>query len=112
MSTQLKTNKKLGFERLEAREVPATAVLTDGSLIITGTDSAETIERRLSEAAADMSHYQEFDFVVVNDRFEKAVQDLLAILDGSGHGLRSHRTELDRLIPTTSGIAIFECLPV
>jgi guanylate kinase len=63
------------------------------------TDSAETIERRLSEAAADMSHYLEFDFVVVNDQFEKAVQDLLAILDGGGHELRSHRSELDALLP-------------
>jgi guanylate kinase len=64
------------------------------------TDSAETIERRLSEAAADMSHYREFDFVVVNDRFEKAVQDLLAVLDGNGQELRSQRSELNVLLPT------------
>ena len=64
------------------------------------TDSAETIERRLSEAAADMSHYREFDFVVVNDRFEKAVQDLLAVLDGNGQELRSQRSELNALLPT------------
>jgi guanylate kinase len=63
------------------------------------TDSAETIERRLSEAAADMSHYREFDFVVVNDRFEKAVQDLLAVLDGNGQELRSQRSELNALLP-------------
>jgi guanylate kinase len=64
------------------------------------TDSAETIARRLSEAATDMSHYHEFDFVVVNDRFEIAVQDLLAILDGGGHGLRSNRPELSKLLST------------
>jgi guanylate kinase len=64
------------------------------------TDSAQTIERRLSEAAADMSHYLEFDFVVVNDQFEKAVQDVLAILDGGGHELRSHRSALQPLIRT------------
>jgi guanylate kinase len=64
------------------------------------TDSAETIERRLSEAAADMSHYKEFDYVVVNDKFEAAVQDLLAILDGAGHELRSHRPQLDQLVAT------------
>jgi guanylate kinase len=64
------------------------------------TDSAETIVRRLSEAAADMSHYREFDFVIVNDRFETALVDLLSILDGGGQALRSHRPELDRLMPT------------
>jgi guanylate kinase len=64
------------------------------------TDSAETIERRLSEAAADMSHFREFDFVVVNDQFEKAVQDVLAILDGGRHELRSARSSLQPLIQT------------
>ena len=38
------------------------------------TDSAATIERRLADAAADMSHYKEFDYVVVNDQFERAAQ--------------------------------------
>jgi guanylate kinase len=64
------------------------------------TDSSETIARRLADAAADMSHYREFDYVVINDQFEAAIQDLLAILDGGGHELRSHRPELDRLLPT------------
>jgi guanylate kinase len=64
------------------------------------TDSAETIERRLSEAAADMSHYTEFDFVVINDHFEKAVADLLAILDGGGDELKAHRPEIASLIQT------------
>jgi guanylate kinase len=63
------------------------------------TDSADTIARRLAEASADMSHYREFDFVVINDQFETAVQDLLAILDGGGHQLRSRRPELDQLMP-------------
>jgi guanylate kinase len=63
------------------------------------TDSAETIAHRLSEAAADMSHYKEFDYVVVNDHFEQAVQELLAIVDGSGHELRSQRPQLDQLMP-------------
>jgi guanylate kinase len=64
------------------------------------TDSAETIARRLSEAASDMSHYREFDFVVVNDHFERAVHDLMAILDGDGEGLGSQRPELNPLLPT------------
>src|SRR5579864_5153120 len=43
------------------------------------TDDAATIARRLADAAADMSHYKEFDYVVVNDQFENAVRDLQAI---------------------------------
>ena len=51
------------------------------------TDSAEVIARRLRDAVSDMSHWREFDYVVVNDDFEKAVTDLVAIV--SAHGERS-----------------------
>jgi guanylate kinase len=47
------------------------------------TDSESVIERRLRDSIADMSHYKEFDSVVINDRFEDAVSDLLKILRGS-----------------------------
>lgn len=48
------------------------------------TDSPEVIARRLRDAVSDMSHWREFDYVVVNDDFERAVADLVAIV--SGHG--------------------------
>ena len=64
------------------------------------TDSAETIARRLADASTDMSHYDEFDYVVVNDQFERAAADLGAILDGGGGALRSNRPELKPLIAT------------
>ena len=47
------------------------------------TDSNEVIERRLRDSIADMSHYREFDSVVVNENFEDAVTDLMTILRGS-----------------------------
>ncbi|HEX4268008.1 MAG TPA: guanylate kinase [Steroidobacteraceae bacterium] len=50
------------------------------------TDSPEVIVRRLRDAVSDMSHWREFDYVVVNDDFEKAVADLVAIV--SAHGER------------------------
>lgn len=62
------------------------------------TDSAATIARRLADAAADMSHYREFDFVVVNDEFGRARRELGEILDGGGADLRSTRPELKSLI--------------
>jgi guanylate kinase len=62
------------------------------------TDSAETIARRLADASADMSHYREFDFVIVNDQFERARRELEEILDGGGATLRSTRPELSGLI--------------
>jgi guanylate kinase len=63
-----------------------------------GTDSAEVIARRLADAVADMSHWREFDYVVVNDRFEQAVGELSAVLDGGGEDLRAGRPGLRAFI--------------
>jgi len=61
------------------------------------TDSDEVIARRLRDSIADMSHYAEFDRVIVNDEFESAVAQLLEILRG-GQGYESGRGELKPLL--------------
>lgn len=43
-------------------------------------DSAEVIARRLAAARDEISHVGEFDYVIINDRFETAIHDLLAII--------------------------------
>jgi guanylate kinase len=45
-------------------------------------DTEEIIERRMREAVSEMSHYSEFDHLVVNDDFDLALADLQAILRG------------------------------
>jgi guanylate kinase len=60
------------------------------------TDSEEVIARRLRDSIADMSHYAEFDRVIVNEDFETAVSQLLEILRGRD-GYRSNRKELGPL---------------
>jgi guanylate kinase len=62
------------------------------------TDSPEVIARRLADSVADMSHYAEFDYVVVNDDFDQAVADLRRIVAGQGDDLRSDRPGLKPLI--------------
>ncbi|WP_018077857.1 guanylate kinase [Thiobacillus denitrificans] len=44
-----------------------------------GQDSAEVIERRLAAAAHDVAHAGTFDYIIVNDDFDHALQDLVAI---------------------------------
>jgi len=48
------------------------------------TDSDEVIARRLRDAVSDMSHWDEFDYVVINDDLDQAVADLEAVLAGRG----------------------------
>ena len=45
-----------------------------------GEDSADVIELRLKNAAAEMTQAREFDFVIINELFERAVFDLKAIV--------------------------------
>ena len=61
------------------------------------TDSDAVIERRLRDAAQDLTHWAEFDYVVINDRFEAALTDLQAIVDDRGAHLVAQRPEVKRL---------------
>jgi guanylate kinase len=60
------------------------------------TDSEEVIKRRLQDAAQDLTHWTEFDYVVINDRFEQALSDLLAIVEDRGGHLIAQRPEVAR----------------
>jgi guanylate kinase len=42
-------------------------------------DSAEIIEGRMRQARDEIAHYVEFDYLVVNDRFDQALEELAAI---------------------------------
>jgi guanylate kinase len=63
-----------------------------------GTDSDEVIARRLRDSLADLSHWNEFDYVVINDDFARATADLEAIVAGRGEHLRRDRSELQTLL--------------
>ena len=54
-----------------------------------GQDSAEVIARRLAASREEMRHVHEFDYVTINDIFDVALQDLMAIV-------RSRRLLLSR----------------
>ncbi|ARU90408.1 guanylate kinase [Pseudomonas sp. M30-35] len=44
-----------------------------------GQDSGEIIEQRMREAVSEMSHYVEYDFLIINDDFAHALSDLKAV---------------------------------
>ena len=76
---------------------PSRAALAE-RLAHRATDTAQVIARRLADAAGDMSHYGEFDYVVVNDEFARAVEDLKRIVAGAAEDLRSDRPQLAPLL--------------
>lgn len=49
-----------------------------------GQDSKQVIARRMLDAESEISHYDEFDFIVLNDDFDQALRDLTALVVGEG----------------------------
>jgi len=45
-----------------------------------GTDTQDVIDRRMHDAVSEMSHYGEFDYIIINDDFDLALQELRSIV--------------------------------
>ena len=70
-------------------------------LLARGQDDQATIDKRTAEAINDISHYAEFDYIVVNDDFQTALSDLGRIIHGEGDDLRL-AAQRNRLTPLLS----------
>ena len=47
-------------------------------------DSAEVIARRIASAKEDVAHVAEFDYVIINDKLDDALQQLNAVVVAAG----------------------------
>ena len=63
-----------------------------------GQDSAEVIAQRLAAAREEMSHYGEFDYVIVNEDFTVAVDEMCSIFTASRLLLEPQVARHSRLI--------------
>jgi guanylate kinase len=85
----------------EARSIfilPPSRASLEQRLRARSTDTDAVIKRRLQDAAQDLTHWAEFNYVVINDRFETALADLQAIVeDREGH-LAAQRPEVTHLV--------------
>lgn len=59
-----------------------------------GKDSEDVIARRLREAQGEMSHYHEYDYLVVNDAFGHALEELVAVVRARRLRLSAQRARL------------------
>ncbi len=63
-----------------------------------GQDSEEVIARRMQDAKSEISHYGEFDYLVVNDDFETALVDLAAIIRDQHSSIPVQSTKLESML--------------
>jgi len=62
-------------------------------LIQRGTDSSESIEKRLNNAISEMTRIKEYDFLLINDYFDKTLENLVSIAYASKNIISSLNTE-------------------
>lgn len=67
------------------------------------TDAPEVIERRLRDALSDMSHWDEFDHVIINDDLNQAISDLEDVLVGNGEASATSNETLRRAVERIIG---------
>jgi guanylate kinase len=56
--------------------VPPSLEILEERLRVRGQDSDEVIAERMAKAQAEMSHYHEFDYLLVNDDFNNSLASL------------------------------------
>lgn len=67
-----------------------------------GTDSEEIIARRMSDAVSEMSHFHEFDYIIINNVFDIALKELHSIFSAGRltreNQVQSHQALIQSLI--------------
>lgn len=72
--------KKLLPDSLSIFILPPSTAILQQRLRNRGQDDEQIIARRMRDAVTEISHYDEFDYLVVNDVFEQALTELKSIL--------------------------------
>lgn len=67
-----------------------------------GQDNADVIETRMSEAVSEISHFEQADFIIINENFDTALEDLKAVIRSArlsqNHQVKSNSDLLNKLI--------------
>jgi guanylate kinase len=72
--------RKLKPEAIAIFVLPPSLEVLEERLRGRGQDSADVIAGRLAAARGEIAHAREFDYVIINDDFDRAVQDLISIV--------------------------------
>ena len=72
--------KKTFSDAISIFILPPSITALESRLTNRGQDKKDIIDRRMRDAVSEMQHYNEFDYLVINDDFDIALDDLSAIV--------------------------------
>jgi guanylate kinase len=78
--------------------LPPSTLVLEKRLRSRGQDDEDTIGRRMRDAVSEISHYDEFDFIMVNDDFKDALMQLKSIIIASRMQMKRQVLELRSLL--------------
>lgn len=90
--------KSLMSEAISVSILPPSREELEKRLRNRGRDPEEVIEKRMRQAESEMSHCREADYIILNDDFDLALQDLQYVLQGQAEKIRKLSIDLDKLI--------------
>ncbi len=73
-------------------------------LVGRGTESAEVIEKRLSEAIGEISRANEYDYIVVNDKIDEAVDNIITIINSERFKYKNQEKILNEVLKNVKPI--------
>ena len=94
--------KNLMSEAISVSILPPSREELEKRLIDRGRDPAEVIEKRMRQAESEMSHCREADFIILNDDFDAALNDLRNILRGETQKVRDLDIDISALLRRAS----------
>ena len=90
--------KSLMSEAISVSILPPSREELEKRLRNRGRDPEEVIEKRMRQAESEMSHCREADYIILNDDFDLALQDLQYVLQEQAEKIRKLSIDLDKLI--------------
>lgn len=78
--------------------LPPSAATLEARLRGRGKDNEQVIHRRMRDAVREMSHYSEYDYLIVNDDFNRALDDLRGIVQAQRCRRERQQVELAGLL--------------
>ena len=83
--------------------VPPSLAILEQRLRARGQDSEEVIAKRMAKAQAEMSHYHEFDYLLVNDDFNDSLHALEHIVMAQRHKMPHQQVRYSQVLKELLG---------
>lgn len=74
--------------------LPPSLVELERRLRARQTDSEQVIKRRLEDSVSDISHWDEFDYIIINDNLQEALTELQSVISGSNEANQRNKPSL------------------